>query len=53
METIDGSAEAGQDYVKIQEVLEFGPNETEKVIEVCITYSREGKCSMVLAVNGP
>ncbi|CAG0887576.1 unnamed protein product [Darwinula stevensoni] len=34
VETIDGSAEAGQDYVKIQEVLEFEPNETEKMIEV-------------------
>ena len=36
METIDGSANEGEDYEPLNEILTFEPNETEK--EVCFFY---------------
>jgi len=36
IDTIDGSANEGEDYVALNEVLTFGPNETEKEIGITI-----------------
>jgi solute carrier family 8 (sodium/calcium exchanger) len=36
VETIDGSATEGDDYVKVDEILTFQPNETEKEIGITI-----------------
>ncbi len=33
VETIDGSATEGNDYIKVDEILTFQPNETEKEVK--------------------
>ena len=35
METIDGSANEGEDYEPLDEILTFEPNETEKEVSYC------------------
>ena len=34
VETIDGSATEGNDYIKVDEILTFQPNETEKEVRI-------------------
>ena len=36
VESVDGSAKAGDDYVKVDEILVFEPEETEKLVLVKI-----------------
>ena len=36
LETIDGTAEAEKDYIPLKAELVFGPNETEKSIDVIV-----------------
>ena len=50
METIDGSANEGEDYIAVNEILTFEPYETEK--EVIRRWHMVGNIDVIIADRG-